>query len=36
MTVLPVLKAHSRSWQQQLAARGELATALIEFAGEIG
>ena len=36
MTVLPVLKAHARIWQQQLAASGELATALIEFAREIG
>ncbi len=35
-TVLPVLKAHARSWQQQLAASGELATGLIEFAREIG
>lgn len=34
--VLPVLKAHARSWQQQLAASGELATGLIEFAREIG
>lgn len=34
--VLPVLKAHACIWQQQLAASGELATGLIEFAREIG
>ena len=36
ITVLPVLKAHARVWQQQLAASTELATGLIEFAREIG
>jgi uncharacterized repeat protein (TIGR03837 family) len=33
---LPDLKAHGRAWQRQLEDAGELASSLVEFAGEIG
>lgn len=33
---LPALEAHGLRWERQLAARQDLASALIEFAGKIG
>ena len=33
---LPQLAAHNANWAAQLAAQGELARGLVEFAGKIG